>query len=73
MNSANIIRQIIDGRKGFYNYKLPELSERSGISYSVLRQRMKNPLNITFGEFLKLDKVLHFDDTDKQRLLEIFK
>ena len=68
-----ILREIIDGRKSFYGYKLPKLSERSGISYSILRRRMQNPLHITFNEFLKLDRALHFDDLDKERLLEIFK
>lgn len=72
-NKENIIRQIIDGRKGFYGYKLPELSERSGIGYSILLRRMKEPLNLTFKEFLKLDRVLHFDDRDRERLIEVFK
>ena len=69
----NIIRQIIDGRKGFYGYKLPELSKRSGISYSILLRRMKEPLSLTFGEFLKLDRALHFDERDRERLIEVFK
>lgn len=68
-----ILRQIIEGRKGFYGYKLPELSERSGISYSILLRRMKEPLTLTFKEFLKLDRALHFDDRDKERLIEVFK
>ena len=72
-NKENIIRQIIDGRKGFYGYKLPELSERSGISYSILLRRMKEPLTLTFKEFLKLDRALHFDDRDRERLIEVFK
>lgn len=72
-NKNAILRQIIEGRKGFYGYKLPELSERSGISYSILRRRMQNPLSITFNEFLKLDRALHFDDRDKERLIEVFK
>lgn len=72
-NKENIIRQIIEGRKGFYGYKLPELSERSGISYSILLRRMKEPLSLTFKEFLKLDRVLHFDDRDRERLIEVLK
>lgn len=69
----SVIREVIEGRKGFYGYKLPELSERSGISYSILLRRMKEPLSLTFKEFLKLDRALHFDDRDKERLIEVFK
>ena len=69
----SVIREVIEGRKGFYGYKLPELSERSGIGYSILLRRMKEPLSLTFKEFLKLDRVLHFDDRDKERLIEVFK
>lgn len=64
------IRSIIDGRGSFYGYKRPELAKRAGMNYSTFSRRMNEPLTFTLEEIGSLNRVLHFEETDKVKLVK---
>ena len=58
------ISDIVIGRARISGFDIGRLSKRSGIAFSTLYRRLRQPENFTLRELYSINKLIHFSDEE---------